>query len=251
MHRRLHAPGDVDGGVTADVALWHNVVMNVTEQNPSGNIVVTERTALARHPERGSYDRDVIYRILDEALICHLAFVVHGQPVVIPTLFARIEDTLYIHGSAIGRMLRTLAGGVEVCVNVTLLDGLVFARSAFNHSMNYRSVAVFGSAREVDDAAEKLRALEATVDQVARGRWADARRPNAKELAATTVVAIPLKEASAKIRSGGPKDAEADYALPIWAGVVPLRTEAGQPEPDPRNLPSAVTPAYAQSYSRG
>jgi hypothetical protein len=211
---------------------------------------VTERTTLARHPERGSYDRDVIHRVLDEALICHVAFVVGGQPVVLPTLFARIDDTLYIHGSAIGRMLRTLAGGVEVCINVTLLDGLVFARSAFSHSMNYRSVSVFGSAREVTDAAEKLRALEATVEHVARGRWRDARRPSPKELSATTVVAVPLSEASAKIRSGGPKDAEADYELPIWAGVVPLGLQAGAPQPDGHNGPGVSAPAYAQSYSR-
>jgi uncharacterized protein len=213
-------------------------------------MIVTERTALARHPERGSYDRDVVYRILDEGLVCHVAFVAGGQPVVIPTLYARVDDTLYIHGSAIGRMLRTLAGGVEVCVNVTLLDGLVFARSAFSHSMNYRSVAVFGAAREVTDAGEKIRALEATVEHVARGRWDEARRPNPRELAATTVVAIPLAEASAKIRSGGPKDADADYALPIWAGVVPLRLHAGAPENDSRNLPGVAAPAYARSYSR-
>jgi hypothetical protein len=216
----------------------------------SSETFVTARTALARHPERGSYDRDVIHRILDEALICHVAFVVGGQPVVLPTLFARIDDTLYLHGSAIGRMLRTLAGGVEVCINVTLLDGLVFARSAFSHSMNYRSVSVFGSAREVTDAAEKLRALEATVEHVARGRWRDARGPSPKELSATTVVAVPLSEASAKIRSGGPKDAEADYELPIWAGVVPLELQAGAPQADGRNGPGVSAPAYAQSYSR-
>ena len=213
-------------------------------------MIVTERTALARHPERGSYEQDVVYRILDEALICHVAFVAGEQPVVIPTLFARVGNTLYIHGSAIGRMLRTLAAGVEVCVNVTLLDGLVFARSAFSHSMNYRSVAVFGSARAVTDPDEKLRALEATVEHVARGRWNDARRPNPKELAVTTVVAVPLTEASAKIRTGGPKDAEGDYALPIWAGVVPLRLQADAPEPDERNLPGAATPTYVRSYRR-
>jgi uncharacterized protein len=213
-------------------------------------MIVTDRTALARHPERGSYDQDVVYRILDEALICHVAFVAGEQPVVIPTLFARLGDTLYIHGSAIGRMLRTLAAGVEVCVNVTLLDGLVFARSAFSHSMNYRSVAVFGSAREVTDPDEKLRALEATVEHVARGRWNDARRPNAKELAVTTVVAVPLTEASAKIRTGGPKDAEGDYALPIWAGVVPLALQANGAEPDERNLPGVRPPAYVSPYRR-
>jgi uncharacterized protein len=214
------------------------------------NLIVTERTTLGRHPERGSYERDVVYRILDEALICHVAFVVSGQPVVVPTLFARVDETLYIHGSAIGRMLRTLAAGVEVCVNVTLLDGLVFARSAFSHSMNYRSVSVFGTAREVTDAAEKIRALAATVEHVARGRWNDARQPNVKELAATTVVAVPLKEGSAKIRTGGPKDAEADYALPVWAGVVPLRMQAEAPEDDSRNLPGVAAPPYARSYRR-
>jgi uncharacterized protein len=211
---------------------------------------VTERTTLRRHPERGSHDASVVYSILDEALLCHVAFVDGSHPVVIPTLFARVDDTLYIHGSAIGRMLRTLAGGVQVCVNVTLLDGLVLARSAFSHSMNYRSVAVFGLAREVTDPVEKLRALEATVEQVARGRWNDARPPNEKELAATTVVAVPLKEASAKVRTGGPKDAEADYALPIWAGVVPLRLEAASPIADDRNLPAAEMPEYVQPYRR-
>ncbi len=210
----------------------------------------TTRTDLKRHPERGSYDREIIHPILDEALLCHVAFTVGAQPVVIPTLFARVGETMYLHGSAIGRMLRTLAGGVEVCVNVTLLDGLVFARSAFSHSMNYRSVVVFGTAREVTCPIEKLRALEATVEQVARGRWADARQPTDKELAATLVVAIPLDEASAKIRTGGPKDAEADYALPVWAGVVPLGLQAGPPESDDRNLRDVGVPAYASSYSR-
>ena len=212
---------------------------------------VTERTRVRTHPERGSYDEAAIYAILDEALICHVGFAVGGQPVVVPTLFARVHDTLYIHGSAIGRMLRTLAGGVEVCVNVTLLDGLVFARSAFSHSMNYRSVSVFGRGREVTDPAEKLLALEATVEHVATGRWSDARPPSAKELALTTVVAIPLNEASAKIRTGGPKDAEADYALPIWAGVVPLRLHAGQPSDDARNLAGVPRPSYAERYERG
>jgi nitroimidazol reductase NimA-like FMN-containing flavoprotein (pyridoxamine 5'-phosphate oxidase superfamily) len=169
---------------------------------------------------------------------------------VIPTLYARLGDTLYIHGSAIGRMLTTLAGGVDVCVSVTLLDGIVFARSAFSHSMNYRSVTVFGSGREVTDPSEKLRALEATVEHVAAGRWNDARQPNEKELAATTVVAIPLREASAKVRTGGPKDAEADYALPVWAGVVPLALRADAPVDDPRNLPGIPQPAYPRMGRR-
>ena len=211
---------------------------------------VTERTRLKRHPERGSYDTATIYAILDEGLIGQVGFVSAGSPVVIPTLYARLGDTLYIHGSAIGRMLQTLAGGVEVCVNVTLLDGIVFARSAFSHSMNYRSVTVFGTAREVTDADEKLRALEATVEHVAKGRWHDARQPNEKELDATTVVAVPLGEASAKVRTGGPKDADADYALPIWAGVVSLAMQADAPVDDPRNLARTPQPPYARAWRR-
>ena len=211
---------------------------------------VTERTTLKRHPERGNHDKSVIYEILDEALICHVAFDSGSGPVVVPTLYARVGDTFYIHGSAIGRMLQTIAEGVDVCVNVTLLDGLVFARSAFSHSMNYRSVTVFGRGREVIDRTEKMRALAATVEHVAQGRWLDARRPSEKELMATTVIAIPLAEASAKIREGGPKDAEADYTLPVWAGVVPLRTIAGAPEPDGRLHGDATTPDYVASYAR-
>jgi nitroimidazol reductase NimA-like FMN-containing flavoprotein (pyridoxamine 5'-phosphate oxidase superfamily) len=212
-------------------------------------LLVTERTTLHRHPERGSFDCETVYRILDEALICHVAFAVGSQPVVVPTLFARVGDTLYIHGSAIGRMLRSLAEGIEVCVNITLLDGLVFARSAFSHSMNYRSVSVFGTAREVTDAGEKRRALEATVEHVAKGRWQDARQPNEKELAVTTVIAVPLGEASAKIRSGGPKDADVDYALPVWAGVVPLTMTALAPVTDERAV-QREPPAYVTSYRR-
>jgi uncharacterized protein len=212
---------------------------------------VTERTRVRTHPERGNYDRSVIYAILDEALICHVGLVSNGSPVVIPTLFARLGDTLYIHGSAVGRMQQTMAGGIDVCVNVTLLDGLVFARSAFSHSMNYRSVTVFGRGREVIDPDEKWRALEATVEHVAKGRWRDARQPNEKELAVTSVIAIALDEASAKIRTGPPKDAEADYALPIWAGVVPLSLVAGDAIDDGRNRPAASRPRYAEGYTRG
>jgi len=211
---------------------------------------VTERTELQRHPERGSHDRSVIYAILDEGLICQLGFVSRGHPVVVPTLYARVGDTLYVHGSAIGRMLQTLAEGVDVCVSVTLIDGVVFARSAFSHSMNYRSVTVFGKAREVTDPEEKMRALEATVEHVATGRWNDARQPNDKELAVTTVVAVPLAEASAKVRSGGPKDADADYALPIWAGVVPLALRADAAVDDPRNQPGTPRPGYAAGWQR-
>lgn len=210
----------------------------------------TMRTAIRRHPERGTRDDSEIYAILDEALICHLGFVEAGTPFVVPTLFARVDRTLYVHGSAMGRMLTTLGKGVDVCVTVTLLDGIVFARSAFSHSMNYRSVMVFGRGREVTDIEEKMRALEATVEHVARGRWRDARQPTPQELAVTTVVAIPLDEASAKIRRGGPKDAEADLDLPIWAGVVPLTMCAGIPEPDQRRTVDVVAPTYVNRYSR-
>jgi uncharacterized protein len=211
---------------------------------------VTERTTLHRHPERGNHDSSTVYAILDEALICHVGFGTERGPVVVPTLFARVNDILYIHGSSIGRMLKTIAQGVDVCVNITLLDGLVFARSAFSHSMNYRSVTVFGRGREVTDRDEKMRALAATVEHVAQGRWLDARRPSEKELLATMVIAIPLAEASAKIRTGGPKDAEADYELPVWAGVVPLTMIAGAPIPDERIVANVAVPEYAASYSR-
>ncbi|HEV7919302.1 MAG TPA: pyridoxamine 5'-phosphate oxidase family protein, partial [Thermoanaerobaculia bacterium] len=181
------------------------------------NLLQTERTTVRRLPKRGLYDRQTIHAIIDEALICHVGFVVEGAPVVIPTIHTRVGDTLYFHGSAASRMLRSLRGGVEACVTVTLLDGLVLARSAFHHSMNYRSAVVFGTAREVTDAAEKLQVLHALVEHVAAGRSADARPPNDKELRQTLVLALPIEEASAKVRTGGPVDDDEDYALPIWA----------------------------------
>ena len=204
-------------------------------------IPVTERTRVRRLPKRGHYDRDTIHAILDEALVCHVGFVVEGAPVVIPTIQWREGDTLYVHGSAASRMLRALKGGVDVCVTVTLIDGLVLARSAFHHSMNYRSVVVFGKAREVD-GEEKLRALDSLVEHVMRGRSRDVRPPNEIELRATTVLALPLDEASAKIRTGGPVDDEEDYALPIWAGVVPLKLTRGEPVAD--DGVTAELPAY-------
>src|SRR4051812_22349241 len=180
----------------------------------------TERTTVKRLSERGNYDAATVHAILDEALICHVAFSVDGKPVVIPTIHTRIGDTLYFHGSAASRMLRSLREGVEACVCATLLDGLVLARSAFHHSMNYRSAVVFGTAREVTDPAEKLRALDALVEHVARGRSAEVRPPNERELKQTLVLALPIAEASAKIRTGPPVDDEEDYALPVWAGVL-------------------------------
>jgi nitroimidazol reductase NimA-like FMN-containing flavoprotein (pyridoxamine 5'-phosphate oxidase superfamily) len=202
------------------------------------------RTEVSRHPERGVYDRPTIDQILDEALICHVGFVHEGNPFVIPTIHARDGDTLYLHGSPASRMLRGLSEGIEICVTVTLLDGLVLARSVYNHSMNYRSVVVLGRARLLSDPAEKLAALEAVVEHVVPGRWQDARQPNEKELAGTTVLAITLEEASAKIRSGPPKDFDADLDLPVWAGVVPLELAAGVPAADPLLQPGISAPGY-------
>ena len=194
----------------------------------------TERTTVKRLPARGVYDRDTVYAILDEGLICHAGFVVNGSPVVIPTIHWREGDTLYFHGSAASRMLRSLRSGVETCVTVTLLDGLVIARSTFHHSMNYRSAVIFGTAREVTDREEKLRALDALVEHVLPGRSDEARGPNEKELRQTMVLALPIDEASAKVRTGGPIDDDEDYSLPIWAGVIPLRLAYGQPYDDGR-----------------
>ena len=209
----------------------------------------TQRTQVKRLPDRGAYDAETVFKILDEGLICHVGFSVDGQPFVIPTGFARVEDTLYIHGSAASRMLRTLAEGVQVCVTVTLLDGLVLARSAFHHSMNYRSVVMLGRATLVSDAAEKIKALEAFTEHIVRGRWNDVRLPTEAELKATTVLALPLAEVSAKIRTGPPKDDAEDYDLPIWAGVVPLTITSAAPIADPRLKAGLEPPAYAKKYS--
>ncbi len=210
----------------------------------------TIKTKLRRLPKRGSYDRELIYQILDEAFVCHAGFVVDGQPFVIPTAYARVEDRLLIHGSSASRMLRALDKGIEICVTVTLVDGLVLARSAFHHSMNYRSVVIFGQAAIVEDEREKLAALHAFTQHIIRGRWADVRPPTPNELKATMVLSLPLEEASAKIRTGPPVDDDADYELKIWAGVVPLRLEAGAPVSDPRSPPEANPPAYVFNYSR-
>jgi uncharacterized protein len=210
----------------------------------------TQRTQVKRLPDRGAYDSETVFKILDEGLICHVGFLADGQPYVIPTGFARVEDTLYIHGSAASRMLRTLAEGVQVCVTVTLLDGLVLARAAFHHSMNYRSVVILGRATLVSDRAEKIEALEAFTEHIVRGRWNDVRLPTEAELKATTVLALPLAEVSAKIRTGAPKDDAEDYELPIWAGVVPLTITAGAPIGDPRLNAGLEPPAYAKKYSR-
>ncbi|HVS30547.1 MAG TPA: pyridoxamine 5'-phosphate oxidase family protein [Thermoanaerobaculia bacterium] len=210
----------------------------------------TERTTVRRLPKRGAYDRATVTSILDEALICHVGFVVAGQPMVIPTIHTRIGHTLYFHGSVASRMLRSLREGVEACVTVTILDGLVLARSAFHHSMNYRSVVVLGEAREVVDRDEKVRALTALVEHVVPGRSADARGPNEAEIKATLVLAMEISEASAKIRTGGPVDDEEDYALPVWAGVLPLQLTPAAPLPDERLGEGVAVPGYLRPYTR-
>lgn len=203
-------------------------------------IAVTERTRVRRLAKRGAYDRETIYAILDEAYVCHVGFSVDGTPVVIPTIHWRDGDRLYVHGSAASRMLRNLRQGVPACVTVTLVDGLVLARSAFHHSMNYRSVVLFGTAREVSEPDEKRRALDRLVEHIAPGRTAEVRPPNESELRQTLVLSLPIEEASAKIRTGGPVDDEEDYALPVWAGVIPLRIERGEAVKDES---SAVRPS--------
>ena len=208
------------------------------------------RTRLVREADRAVYDRDAAYQILDEGFICHVGFVVDGQPFVIPTGYGRVGDNLYIHGSAASRMLRRVDEGLAVCVTVTLLDGLVLARSIFNHSMNYRSVVILGTARAVNDPTEKLEALRLLSEHILPGRWVESRLPNEKELKATLVMRLPIEEFSAKVRQGPPVDDEEDYAFSTWAGVIPLEMVAGNPINDPRlNLGCAV-PAYAKKYSR-
>ena len=210
----------------------------------------TPRTTLKRLPQRGSHEREVIDRILDEGFICHVGFVVDGQPFVIPTGYARVEDNLIIHGSQASRMLRALGQGIDVCVTVTLIDALVLARSAFHHSMNYRSVVIFGRACEIEDRAEKVAALFALSEHMIPGRWQDVREPSEEELKQTTVLALPIQEASAKMRTGPPLDDEDDYELPVWAGVVPLELCAGAPIDDPRLLKGTPIPKYAARYAR-
>jgi uncharacterized protein len=210
----------------------------------------TQRTRVVREPHRGVYDRETAYQILDEGFICHVGFEVDGQPFVIPTSYGRSGDNLYIHGSAASRMLRKLDQGTPVCVTVTLLDGLVLARSVFNHSMNYRSVVVLGKATAVADPDEKIEALRVLSEHILPGRWADSRQPNEKELKATTVLKLPINEFSAKVRVGPPIDDEEDYAFPTWAGVIPMAMVAQPGEPDDRCDPKLLVPEYARAYRR-
>jgi len=205
------------------------------------------RTKLSRIPKRGAHDRETIDAILDEATVCHLGFVHDGRPAVIPTLHARVGDEVLVHGSAASRALRALAGGIEVCLTATLIDGLVLARSAFHHSVNYRSVVLYGTARPLTETAELERALEAFTEKLVPGRWADVRRPTRKELKGTAALALPIAEGSAKIRTGPPIDDDEDYALDTWAGVVPMRTETLAPEPDPALRAGIAPPTYVSA----
>ncbi len=212
-------------------------------------IAPTARTRVKRLPKRASYDRDAIYSVLDTALVCHVGFVIGGQPYVIPTLHVRIADRLYIHGSAASRMLGAAAEGTPIAVTVTHIDGLVLARSAFHHSVNYRSVVILGAATLVAEPAEKFAVMKGLIDHVAPGRWDHIRHPSEKELAATSVLSIPIVEASAKLRSGGPLDDEADYALPVWAGQIPFAMKAMAPVAAARLDASIPIPAHVTEYA--
>jgi uncharacterized protein len=209
----------------------------------------TDRTRVRRLPERGHYNRETVYSILDEAFICHIGFVADGKPVVIPTLFGREGDTVYFHGSAASRMLRNLKEGIDCCITVTLVDGLVLARSGFHSSMNYRSVVVFGRAAEITDPEAKTHALAVISDHLLPGRWADVRPPSDQELKGTTVLKLELDEVSAKIRTGGPKDDAEDYDLPVWAGILPLTPIYGTPEPDSARKKDEPIPDYIKQRS--
>lgn len=210
----------------------------------------TERTRVKRIPKRGNYERETINAILDEAFICHVGFAVGGQPYVIPTGYARVGDDVYIHGSSASRMLRNLSEGIDVCVTVTLVDGLVLARSAFHHSINYRSVVILGKAEMVNDPDEKNQALEAFTEHLIPGRWPKIRWPNELELKATTVLRLPITEASAKIRTGDPVDDDEDYSMNVWAGVLPLTLTPGTPIADAKLNADIAPPTYINDYNR-
>ena len=212
---------------------------------------VTARNRVRRLPKRGHYDRETVHAIIDEALVCHVAFSMEGVPTVIPTLHARRGDSLLLHGSSKSRLLRHAGEGHPVSVAMTILDGIVLARSVFHHSMNYRSVVIHGTGQLLESEEEKRTALEAFAEHIARGRWADVRQPSRKELKATSVVSIPIDLAAAKIRTGPPLDENEDYALPVWAGVLPLSLKAGKPEADPRLDRDIEVPPYIRRYRRG
>ena len=209
---------------------------------------LTKRTELRRIPDRGSHDRETIDSILDAGFLAHVGFCLDGQPFVIPTLYGRDGERLYLHGSSASRMLRELETGVAACVTVTLVDGLVLSRSAFDHSMNYRSVVAFGTARKVVDPEQKVKALRVISEHLIAGRWADVRGPSQKELKATTVLEFSIEEASAKVRSGPPLDDESDYELPVWAGVLPLEIKSRPPIPDDKLVKGITLPEYIRRY---
>jgi nitroimidazol reductase NimA-like FMN-containing flavoprotein (pyridoxamine 5'-phosphate oxidase superfamily) len=209
---------------------------------------LTKRTELRRIPDRGSHDWGAINQILDAGFLAHVGFCVDGQPFVIPTLYGRDGEKLYLHGSAASRMLRELETGIPACVTVTLVDGLVLARSAFDHSMNYRAVVAFGSARKVADPGQKVKSLRIISEHLIAGRWADVRGPSEKELKATTVLEFSIEEASSKVRSGPPLDDESDYGLPVWAGILPLEMKSRPPIPDDRLIKGVTLPDYVRRY---
>jgi hypothetical protein len=239
-------PGRAGGQAMYGRVVSSPIVESAMTQGPP-----SERTEVRRIAERGVYDHESIAAILDEALICHVGLVHDGHPVVIPTIHARAGSTLYIHGSPASRVLRAMKKGAEVCVTASIIDGLVLARSVFHHSMNYRSVVVYGAPRLVTDPEEKMLAFEAVTEHVAKGRWADARCPNDREIKATLILALPLDEASAKVRTGGPVDDDEDYDLPIWAGVVPVSAAYGRPIEDELMRVEADVPVYVSDYDRG
>jgi uncharacterized protein len=210
----------------------------------------TERTKVRRKPDRGRYDRRLIYRILDDAFVCHVGFIADGQPFVVPTNYVRVGDKLFLHGSTASRLMKTLASGAPFCLSVTLLDGIVFSPSATGHSVNYRSVVVIAKAEPVEDAGEKLAAMRDFVEYVIRGRWASVRPPSEQELKGTMVLAVPLNEVSAKVRTGPAVDADEDYATPVWTGVLPFKWTPGTPVHDPRGNPSIPVPENILHYSR-
>ncbi len=210
----------------------------------------TSRTKVRRLAKRGVYDKAVVHSILDEGLLCHVGFAVEGQPYVIPTLYARSDERLYLHGSAVSRMLKTIAEGIDVCVTVTLVDAYVLARSAFHHSMNYRSVVVLGRAQLVTDDAERMEALRILTNHIIPNRWEEVREPNELEMRQTAVLTLPLEEVSAKVRVGNPNDDDEDYALPVWAGVVPISMQVGQPSEDGRVRPDAPPLALSRFVRR-
>ncbi len=214
------------------------------------NFTPTERTRVRRKPERGSYDRELIYRILDEAFVCHVAFIVEGQPFVVPTNYVRVGDKLFLHGSTASRLMKTMASGAPFCLSVTLLDGIVCAPSATGHSVNYRSVVVMGKAEPVEGEAAKLAAMRDFVEYVIRGRWATVRPPSEQELKGTIVLSVPLVEASAKVRTGFAVNHDEDYSTPAWTGVIPMKWSSQAPVPDPRGNASIAPPPNIQQYSR-